>query len=280
MNRTVPIAKGIAGAPGSAEPHDSALGHVTGTARYIDDVPEPSGTLHAALGLSEHAHAAFALDIEAVRVAPGVVAVLTAADLPHNDVSPTGKQDDPVLADGVALFHGQPLFAVIAETRDAARRAVRLAEVTYTPRPARLTIADAEPGGDLVTEPLTLAIGDAEAAIAAAPRRLAGRMEIGGQDHLYLEGQIALAIPGEAGEMRVLSSTQHPSEVQHMVAHALGLPSAAVTVEVRRMGGAFGGKETQANLFAVVAAVAARQTGCPVKLRPDRDEDMLATGKR
>ncbi|MEO1602684.1 MAG: xanthine dehydrogenase molybdopterin binding subunit, partial [Pseudomonadota bacterium] len=141
-------------------------------------------------------------------------------------------------------------------------------------------IADAEPGGDLVTEPLTLAIGDADAAIAAAPRRLAGRMEIGGQDHLYLEGQIALAIPGEAGEMRVLSSTQHPSEVQHMVAHALGLPSAAVTVEVRRMGGAFGGKETQANLFAVVAAVAARQTGRPVKLRPDRDEDMLATGKR
>ncbi|MEM9147337.1 MAG: xanthine dehydrogenase molybdopterin binding subunit [Pseudomonadota bacterium] len=271
-----------AGVPGEPEPHDSALGHVTGAARYIDDLPEPAGTLHAALGLSDRAHADLTrLDLDAVRRAPGVVLVLTAEDLAHNDVSPTGKGDDPVLAHGTVLFHGQPIFVVIANDREAARRAVPLADITYADRSAQLDIAAAEPaGGDLVTEPLTLRIGDAAAAIAGAPHKLSGQFAIGGQDHLYLEGQIALAIPGEGDEMQVRSSTQHPSEVQRMVAHALDAPAAAVTVDVRRMGGAFGGKETQANLFAVVAAVAARATGRAVKLRLDRDEDMRATGKR
>uniref|UniRef100_UPI0025C08CAE xanthine dehydrogenase molybdopterin binding subunit n=1 Tax=Bosea sp. (in: a-proteobacteria) TaxID=1871050 RepID=UPI0025C08CAE len=135
-------------------------------------------------------------------------------------------------------------------------------------------------GGTLVTDPLKLERGDVAAALAQSPRRLKGSMTIGGQDHFYLESQIALAIPGEEEDMQVFSSTQHPSEVQHMVAQVLGVASHAVTVEVRRMGGGFGGKETQSNLFACVAALAARKLKRPVKLRPDRDDDMIVTGKR
>lgn len=262
--------------------HDSGHKHVSGAADYIDDMATPSGALHAYLGLSERAHAEItAMDLGAVRAAPGVWDVLTAKDLSHNDVSPTGKHDDPVFAERRVEFHGQPIFAVVAETREAARAAARLARIEYRDLPADLDVdAAIASGGALVTEPLTLQRGDAAAALAAAPRRLKGRMRIGGQDHFYLEGQIALAIPGEDQEMTVFSSTQHPSEVQHMVAHALGAPSAAITVQVRRMGGAFGGKETQSNLFAVVAALAARRFGRAVKIRPDRDDDMTATGKR
>ena len=263
--------------------HDSARKHVSGRAEYADDIPEPAGTLHAALGLSACAHGAItAMDLTAVEAAPGVVAVLTAKDIPGvNDVSPTGLHDDPIFAEDEVLFHGQPVFAVIAETRDQARRATRLAKIEYAPRPALIDPVEAkEAGAPYVTKPLTLSRGDAEAALAEAPRRLSGRMRVGGQDHMYLEGHIALAIPGEDDEVTVVSSTQHPSEAQHMVAHALGGASNAVTVLVRRMGGGFGGKETQMNLFAAVAAVAAKRLGRAVKLRPDRDDDMIATGKR
>ncbi len=263
--------------------HDSAHKHVAGTAVYIDDMVEPTGTLHACLGLAERAHAEIvAMDLSAVAEAQGVVAVLTAADIPGaNDVSPTGKNDDPVFAEGAVEFHGQPIFAVIGETREAARRAVSRAVIGYRDLPHVTDVSDAlERVLPHVTEPLTLSRGDIAAALAAAPRRLDGRMRIGGQDHFYLEGQIAMAVPGEDDDVLVHSSTQHPSEVQHMVAHVLGVPSNAVTVEVRRMGGAFGGKETQGNLFAAVAAVAAKRLGRPVKIRPDRDDDMVATGKR
>ena len=263
--------------------HDSAHKHVTGEAVYIDDMTEPVGTLHAYLGLSTVAHGRIkSLDIGAVRSQPGVVGVLTAADIPGvNDISPTGRHDEPVFAEEVVQFHGQPLFAVFAETREDARRAAKLAKVDYDELPAIIDILDAAKSDPkLVTPPLMLSRGDAEKALTQAPKRLQGTMRIGGQDHFYLEGQIAFAIPGEDGDVQVFSSTQHPSEVQHMVAHVLGVPSNAVTVEVRRMGGGFGGKETQSNLFAAVAALAAKTFRRAVKLRPDRDDDMIATGKR
>ncbi|ASY69895.1 xanthine dehydrogenase molybdopterin binding subunit [Sinorhizobium fredii] len=273
----------IAGPMHSELRHDSAHKHVAGTADYIDDIPEPAGTLHGALGLTDRAHAEITdMDLSAVAALPGVVCVLTAKDMPHsNDISPTHLHDEPVLADGRVQFHGQPAFAVIAETRDIARRAARLAKITYRDLPHMIDVADAMAGGgELVTPPLTLQRGDAEGELERAPRRLKGRMRIGGQEHFYLEGHIALAVPGEDDEMAVWVSTQHPSEVQHMVAQVLGVPSNAVTVNVRRMGGGFGGKETQGNQFAALAAVAARKLRRAVKFRPDRDDDMTATGKR
>ena len=256
-------AEKIIGGVATDQRHDSAHKHVSGQAVYIDDMPEPAGALHGCLGLSGVAHGAItSIDLSAVRAAPGVVDVLTAKDVPgENDISPTGRHDEPVLADGKVEFHGQPIFAVIAETREQARRACRLARIEYEELPAIIDIDGLDPvDGRLVTPPLTLKRGDAAAAIAAAPHRLKGRMRVGGQDHFYLEGQIALAVPGEDQDVTVYSSTQHPSEVQHMVAHALGIPSHAVTVEIRRMGGGFGGKETQSNQFAAIAAIAAKRT--------------------
>ncbi|MCO5144609.1 MAG: xanthine dehydrogenase molybdopterin binding subunit [Aquamicrobium sp.] len=285
MNRHAPNLKAerIAGGVHSDVRHDSAHKHVAGEAVYIDDMPEPAGTLYAGLGLSTVAHGVVtSLDLTAVRAASGVVAVLTARDVPGvNDISPSGMNDDPVLADGKVEFHGQPLFCVIARTRDQARRAARLAKVEYGELPALVDIWDLDPEtARQVTTPLTLKRGDAASALDAAPRRVTGRMRLGGQDHFYLEGQVSLAVPGEDDEVTVYCSTQGPSETQHMIAHALGIASHAVTVEVRRMGGGFGGKETQANQCAAIAAIAAKKLGRAVKLRLDRDEDMTATGKR
>jgi xanthine dehydrogenase large subunit len=280
---TAAPADAVHGAAHAAIAHESGHNHVTGRAEYIDDIPEPAGTLHACLGLADRAHARLVtLDLAAVAAAPGVVGVLTAKDIPGaNDVSPVGRHDDPVFAEGAVEFHGQPIFAVVAETRDAARRAAALAQAVYEDLAAAIDVADALAAGyPMVVDPLKLERGDVARAMAASPRRLEGRMRVGGQDHFYLEGHIALAVPGEDGDVTVFSSTQHPSEVQHMVAHVLGLTSAQVTVNVRRMGGAFGGKETQSNLFAVVAALGAAKFGRAVKIRPDRDDDMVATGKR
>ncbi|MBE9640372.1 xanthine dehydrogenase molybdopterin binding subunit [Salipiger mangrovisoli] len=273
----------IRGAVHEDRQHDSAIKHVRGLAEYTDDIAEPIGTLHAYLGVSSVAHATLkGLDLSAVRAAPGVVDVLTAADIPgHNDISPTGRGDEPVFPTEKIEFHGQPLFAVIAETRDAARRAAALAKVEAEVLPHALDpIAAQEAGYPLITDPLKLERGEVEAAMATAPHRLRGRLAVGGQDHMYLEGQIAFALPGEDDDVIVHCSTQHPSEAQHMVAHVLGVPSNAVVVNVRRMGGGFGGKESQMNLFAVVAAMAAKRLNRPVKIRPDRDQDMTATGKR
>ncbi len=273
----------VKGAVHTGVKHDSAIKHVTGRAEYTDDIPEPVGTLHACLGLSECAHGEIArIDLGAVRTAPGVIGVLTADDIPGvNDVSPTGLNDEPIFARGKVEFWGQPVFAVIAQTRDAARRAATLAEIDYKKLPHVLTPTEAiDADYPHVTAPLKLERGDFDGAIGTAANRITGRLTVGGQDHMYLEGQIAFALPGEDEDVTVYSSTQHPSEVQHMVAHALGIASNAVTVNVRRMGGGFGGKETQMNLFAAVAAVAAKKWNRPVKLRPDRDDDMSATGKR
>ena len=266
-----------------AQAHDSGPKHVCGEATYIDDMQLPAEALHAYLGLSTIANGSIkSMDLSEVKAAQGVIGVLIGADIPgHNDISPTGKNDEPVLTDGPIDFHGQPIFAVIAETRDAARRACHLAKVEYDIKPHAIDVADAKLADyPFVTEPLTLQRGDVQAGLEASPRRIKGQMRVGGQDHFYLEGQIALAIPGEDQDMQVYSSTQHPSEVQHMVAHVLGVASHAVTVDIRRMGGGFGGKETQSNLFAAIAAVAARKFRQPVKIRPDRDDDMIATGKR
>jgi xanthine dehydrogenase large subunit len=273
----------ISGGAHVRQKHDSAHKHVTGSADYIDDMAEPAGTLHGYLGLTERAHARItSLDLDAVRASKGVVAVLTGADVPgSNDISPTGRNDEPVLATDTVLFHGQPVFAVIAETRELARRAAKQAIISYEDLPHVTDVRAAmDAGNPLVTEPLKLERGDIEAGLADAPRRIQGEMRIGGQDHFYLEGHIAFAIPGEDDEVTVWSSTQHPSEVQHMVAHALGTVSNAVTVHVRRMGGGFGGKETQSNQFAAIAAIAAKKLNRAVKIRPDRDDDMIITGKR
>ena len=217
-----------------------------------------------------------------MRAAPGVVGVLTANDIPGvNDVSPTGRNDEPIFATEKVEFWGQPMFAVVAETRDAARRAAKLAQITYEDLPHALDPEAAQEAGmGYVTPPLTLKRGEAESAMSKAAHRIKGKLRVGGQDHMYLEGHIAFAIPGEDDDVIVHSSTQHPSEAQHMVAHVLGVPSNAVTINVRRMGGGFGGKETQMNLFCSVAAVAAKKWNRAVKIRPDRDDDMSATGKR
>ena len=266
---------------GEALPHESAHLHVAGEATYIDDIVEPRDTLHVALGRSAKPHARIvALDLDPVRAAPGVVAVLTAAGIPGvNDCGPV-LRDDPILADGLVQYVGQPLFAVAATSVKAARQAALRARVDYAELPAVLTIDDALAAQSFVLPTERLARGDARAAIARAPHRLHGRFRCGGQDHFYLEGQVSLAVPREDGGMLVHCSTQHPGEVQLQVAHALGVHAHDVDVECRRMGGAFGGKESQAALFACVAAILARQTGRAVKMRVDRDDDMMMTGKR
>ena len=261
--------------------HDSADLHVAGAAHYTDDVPEPRGTLYAALGVSAHAHGVIErMDLDAVRSASAVVAVVTAADIPGvNDVGPI-QRDDPIFAETTVEFAGQPIFAVAATSIDAARRAARLARIDIAPKPAILTIDAALAAGSYVLPPVHVIRGDAARAVADAPHRISGSFESGGQDHFYLEGQVSLAIPLEGGGIRILVSTQHPGEVQMTVARALGLSDHDVIVECRRMGGGFGGKETQMSLFACAAALLARRTGCAVKLRLDRDDDMRSTGKR
>ncbi|WP_170763092.1 xanthine dehydrogenase molybdopterin binding subunit [Ruegeria lacuscaerulensis] len=273
----------ITGAAHTNVNHDSAIKHVTGRADYTDDIAQPEGTLHAYLGVSNVAHAKLlGIDFTEVLATPGVVGVLTADDVPGtNDISPTHLNDEPVFPTDAVQFHGQPLFAVVAETRDIARRAAELAKIDYETLPHALDpIAAQEAGYPHVTAPLKLERGDVAPAQASAPNRIKGRMNVGGQDHMYLEGHIAFAIPGEDDDVIVHCSTQHPSEAQHMVAHVLGVPSNAVVVNVRRMGGGFGGKESQMNLFCAVAAVAAKKWNRAVKIRPDRDQDMTATGKR
>ncbi len=268
---------------GVSRPHESAHLHVAGSAPYVDDMPELAGTLHAALGLSPIAHGKLvAIDLARIAAMPGVVAVLTAKDIPGpNDCGPV-MHDDPILADGVVHYLGQPVFAVIAETRDAARRAAAEAKATIRvePLPALLTPQEAHAAQSYVLPPMHLTRGRARAAIDAAPHRLASTLEVGGQEQFYLEGQISYAIPREDSGMLVHCSTQHPSEMQHLVAHCLNLHSHHVQVECRRMGGGFGGKESQSGLFACVAAIAAKRLDRPVKLRLDRDDDFMITGRR
>ncbi|MFI4931221.1 MAG: xanthine dehydrogenase molybdopterin binding subunit [Burkholderiales bacterium] len=268
---------------GVPHPHESAHLHVAGEATYVDDMPELAGTLHAALGLSPVAHGRLdALALETVAALPGVVDVFSARDIPgRNDCGPI-VHDDPILADGMVLYLGQPVFVVLADTREAARRAAAQAKqvLRIEALPPVLTARDGHRRGQHVLPPMHLVRGDAAQAIAAAPHRLQGSLSIGGQEQFYLEGQIAYAVPVEDDGMLVHCSTQHPTEMQSVVAHALGVDAHRVHVQCRRMGGGFGGKESQSALFACVAAIAARRSGRAVKLRPDRDDDFLITGRR
>jgi xanthine dehydrogenase large subunit len=262
-------------------PHDSAVLHVQGAANYVDDIGEPAGTLHIAIGMADKACGRLkALGLDSVRTAPGVVAVLTATDIPgKNDIAPVFA-DEPLFVDQELMFHGQALFAVVARTRDEARRAARLARIDIEAKAPAVTIADALVAGARVQDDYAFGRGDAGAAIGKSAHRLEGELAIGGQEHFYLEGQASFAFPGEGDEMMVHASTQDPTEVQHIVARVLGIPDAFVTVETRRMGGGFGGKESQACAWAAIAAIAARKTGGPCKVRLDRDDDFMLTGKR
>ncbi len=283
MKQDVSKATAVKGGVHQNIKHDSAQKHVSGRADYTDDLAEPVGTLHGYFGVSERTHARIlSLDLSPCLEVKGVVGVITADDIPGiNDISPNHLDDEPVFPTDVCSYWGQPLFAVIAETRDIARRAATLADVSYEDLPyVTDALAARQAGAPYVAKPMSLSRGDADAVLEAAPKRLQGRMRIGGQDHMYLEGQIAFALPGEDEDVLVHASTQHPSEAQHMVAQVLGVPSHSVTIQVRRMGGGFGGKETQMNIFCAVAALAAKKMNRPVKLRPDRDLDMTATGKR
>lgn len=266
---------------GQARAHESAALHVLGEAIYTDDIPELQGTLHAALGLSPVAHGRIrGLDLQAVRAAQGVVAVYTAQDIPGtNDCGPI-IHDDPILADGLVQYVGQPVFLVVADTHDHARRAARLAKFDIEELPAILTPQQAREEQSLVLPPMRLARGDFKRAFETAPHKLKGELFVGGQEQFYLEGQISYAVPKEDHGIHLWCSTQHPSEMQHVVAHALGLNSHHVVVECRRMGGGFGGKESQSALWACAAAIAAARLKCPVKLCADRDDDMMVTGKR
>jgi len=270
-----------AGGAGAPIPHDSAHLHVSGEALYTDDIAEVRGTLHAAIGMSERAHARIkSIDLAKVLAAPGVVAVLTAKDVPgKNDYGPV-VADDPIFATTLVQYVGQSIFAVAARTVDQARRAARLAVVEYEDLKPILTAEAAVRAHSFVLPTERMQRGDPAAAIASAPHRLSGRIHIGGQDQFYLEGMIAYALPKEDGTMLVYSSTQHPGEIQHQVAHALDIEANDVVVDCRRMGGGFGGKESQPGLFACIAALFAQKLHRPVKLRADRDDDMLITGKR
>jgi xanthine dehydrogenase large subunit len=256
---------------------------VQGNATYIDDMLEPDGLLHVVPGYSKEAAKGkiTSVDLTEVKLFPGVVRVLTHLDIPSvNDCSPA-LGDDPIFAETDLSFHGQVVFAVVAETRDAARRAARLAKISVAAETPAVTVSDAiaQQTQDILP-PYAFKRGDVERALSASTHHLQDEFDIGGQEHFYLEGQVSLAIPGEQGGMTVQCSTQHPTEVQHIIAKMLGVMDAKVTCECRRMGGGFGGKESQAAQWAALAALAAHVTGRPAKCRLDRDEDMMMTGKR
>lgn len=261
--------------------HESAHLHVSGEAVYVDDIAEVSGTLYAALGLSQRAHAKIeSIDLSGVESAEGVVAVLTAKDIKGvNDCGPILK-DDPILADGLVQFVGQPVFIVVAESHMLSRRAAAFAQIVYKDLPATMTPQEAKREASFVVPPMQLTRGEPERKLAESKHHCSGEFYVGGQEQFYLEGQIAYAIPKEDDGLLVYSSTQHPTEMQHLIAHALHRDFNQVVVETRRMGGGFGGKESQSGLYACAAAICADHLNCPVKLRLDRDDDFLATGKR
>ncbi|MBR0660071.1 xanthine dehydrogenase molybdopterin binding subunit [Neoroseomonas oryzicola] len=257
-------------------PHDSALAHCTGAARFADDLPDPPGLLHAALVLSPVAHGV----LGAIEAPPGVILV-TARDVPGaNDVSASGKGGEPLFAEASVQHHGQPIAMVLAETRDAALRAAAAVRCAISPLPALLDMEEAIARESFLMPPQVVAHGDAASAIRAAPLRAEGTFRAGGQEHFYLESQVAIAVPGEDGEIAITSSTQHPTEVQHIAGRVLGMDYNRLPVTCRRMGGGFGGKESNASWIAAAAALGAWRTGWPVKLRLARKADMAATGKR
>ena len=261
--------------------HESAVKHVTGRAHYIDDIPEVQGTLHVAVGMSPYAKATItSIDLSKVRQAKGIVDVITADDVPGSTDVGAVYAGDQLLSSVSLEFAGQAIFAVAANSLDEAKRAVLLAEIEYEIGEPILCIKDAFEQSEFLLPTRQYRLGDAEAALANAPLRLKGEQLIRGQEHFYLEGQIAMAIPGEDGGVYVHSSTQHPTEGQKLIAKVLGIDQNLVQVETRRMGGGFGGKETQAAPLACLAALFAVRTGHAVKYRMPRQDDMVQTGKR
>nr|WP_315243734.1 xanthine dehydrogenase molybdopterin binding subunit [uncultured Albidiferax sp.] len=266
---------------GSSQPHESARAQVAGAAHYVDDLPEVRGTLFAAPILSTVAHGALkGVDSRAARAMPGVQAVILSQDIPGDKMLAAFAHDEPVFAIDTVLHIGQVIGLVVADTVMQAREAARAVQLDIAALPALLDVRTAHAAQSYVLPPVFVRRGDAAAALAAAPHTLTGQLEVGGQEHFYLEGQVAYVLPQEQNQWLVHSSTQHPGEVQHWVAHALGIANHAVKVECRRMGGGFGGKETQAGHLAVWAAVAAKKLHRPIKLRFDRDDDFMVTGKR
>jgi xanthine dehydrogenase large subunit len=265
----------------TAQLHDSAVRHVAGSAVYIDDMPQPPNLLHAALVLSEVAHAKIrAIDTIAALAIPGVVAIATAKDIPGvNDIGPIGP-GEPLFPESLIEHFGQPLAVVAAITLDAARAAAAKVVVDVDVLRPIITIDEAVEAESYLAPPLRMEIGSLDEAMAQAPHRLKNRVRVGGQEHFYLEGQISLAVPGEDGDVTVYSSTQHPSEVQHICSRVLGVPYNKVTTVVRRLGGGFGGKESNPSWVAAAACLLATKLHRPVKLRLPREVDMLATGKR
>jgi xanthine dehydrogenase large subunit len=262
-------------------PHDAAALHVSGSAQYTDDIPTPDNTLHLVFGLSEIAHGRIVkTDLTDVKSASGVSCVLMAKDIPgKNDISPS-PFPEPLLSDGTLNYIGQPIFICAATSHLLARRAAKLAKIEYKKKKAIITIEEAIKAKSLLEKPVVYNKGDPENTILNSEFNLNGTINIGGQEHFYLEGQAALAIPHDDGDITIHCSTQHPTEAQHKVADALKKPMNAVRVQVRRMGGGFGGKESQSNALAVACAIMANQTGKPCKMRYDRDDDMIVTGKR
>ena len=266
---------------GKAVAHDSARLHVTGQARYTDDIPEPAHLVHLAIGYSQIAHGRIeSTNFDSLRNAKGVVGVVLAEDIAGENNYGTIEHDDPVLTTSLVEYVGQPIFAVAADSHAHARAASQLAQINYETLPAILTTDAAIAADSFVSPTQTMVRGSAPKAIKQAPHQLKRRVQLGGQDHFYLEGQIAMAVPQDDGGLVVYSSTQHPDEIQHLVAAATGRQASAVTVICRRMGGGFGGKETQPGLMACLVAVAADRFARPCKLRMDRDDDMVITGKR
>ncbi|MBK8973474.1 MAG: xanthine dehydrogenase molybdopterin binding subunit [Hahellaceae bacterium] len=269
------------GGVGANVAHDSAVSHVTGRALYVDDLPLLPGLLHLAVGGSPLPHGRLrALDLDAVRSAPGVVRVLTCQDIPgHRDVGPVFP-GDPLLVEDRFESVGQALFAVVATSYEAAHRALKQAQIDIDPLPAILDIETALAQQAFVRPSHQQLRGNPDAAIEGATHQLEGEVKVLGQEHFYLEGQVSQANPQEDGGMMIYASTQHPSEVQKLVAEMLALPIHRVQVETRRLGGGFGGKETQAAPVACLAALAAHLTGRPVRYRMSRRDDMIMTGKR
>jgi xanthine dehydrogenase large subunit len=254
---------------------------VSGSAPFLDDLRAPAGLLHLAVGGSPVACGRILrLDLVKVEQAEGVVAVLTSNDIPGRNSLSATRQDGVLLASQSVMFFGQPLFVVVAKTRELARRAARLADIEIEEQTPLVTIAQALAQNSTLLPDCGLGVEDAAPPLALADHRVGGQQHIGGQEHFYLEGQIAMAVPGEGREMQVLCSAQSPAIIQTLVAHILNLPEAMVTCEVRRVGGAFGGKDTQAAHWAGLAALAAYHTKRPCKIRLDRDEDFVLTGKR
>jgi len=268
-------------ASGSSKAHESAVAQVAGLATYVDDIPEVRGTLYAAPILSTTAHGKLrGVDTSAALAMAGVHDVVLTEDIPGHPMLASFIGDEPIFAIDTVQHIGQVIGLVLADSVMLARRAARKVKLDIEPLPAILTVKEALQAKSYVLPPVFVNRGDASTALAQAAHRLTGTLKVGGQEHFYLEGMVAYALPQEQNQWLIYASTQHPGEVQHWVAHALGLGNHAVRVECRRMGGGFGGKETQAGHLAVWAAVAANKVKRPVKLRLDRDDDFMVTGKR